>query len=183
MKFDLQECTGVLHESLMRALRKRAHDIEQLHKTEEAWAISYDILPWDPYVGVAFRVASESGGRASQDSGEWKHSHFIEEINTPELTPAKDYAHGAYLAGRADGRHGHQEAAHLIFFAAANALLDESVALFLRSVSINAPVIGDTLPWNYFKYIVIDGDGVIKANYCDIVCANRVTRRLLGNAL
>jgi hypothetical protein len=73
-----------------------------------------------------------------------------------------------------------QEIAHLTFLAAADALLDESVALRLQSVGVMAPVITDKLRSNYFKYVVLDEDGVIKANYCDIICANRVTRRLLG---
>ena len=182
MEFDYEECRQVLHHSLMSALGARRDVIRELHKVEEFWALSYDILPWDPYVGVAFRLESESGHDASMNSGGWKHSHFIEDISDTELISAREYIHSAYMRAASDGKGG-QEAAHLIFLAAADALLDHSVALLLQECGINAPVIGDVLPWNYFKYIVIDEDGVIKANYCDIVCANRVTRRLLGRVV
>jgi hypothetical protein len=114
--------------------------------------------------------------------GGWRHSHFIEDINTKELIPARDYTHGACSTAKAEGL-GSQEVAHLIFLAAADALLDKSVSTFLQSVGINATERSDTLPRGYFQYIVIDEDGVIKANYCDIVLANRVTRRLLGRVV
>ena len=182
MNFNLTECRKVLHNDLMNALTAKREAIRDLHKVEELWAISYDIIPWDPYIGIAFRLESESGFNASLKSGDWKHSHFIEDCTSKELVPARDYVHAQFQSAGDDGKRA-QEMAHLIFLAAADALLDESVALLLQSAQINAPVIGDTLPCNYFKYIVIDEDGVIKANYCDIVCANRVTKRLLGKVI
>jgi hypothetical protein len=179
LDFNYDECCVVLHRALMDALTENRKAIRALNKTEPLWAVSYEILPWDPYIGVAFRLESESGHGASLNSAEWKHSHFIEDISTKALIPAKDYVHQAYLTVSGDGNRS-QEVAHLIFLAEATALLENSVATLLQSVGIDAPTIGDSLPWNYFKYIVSDGDGVIKANYCDIVCANRVSRRLLG---
>jgi hypothetical protein len=179
MNFNFKECVEVLHRALMGALAEYGEAIRTLNKTEPLWAISFDILPWDPYVGLAFRLESESGHDASMNSADWKHSHFIEELNTKALIPAKEYTHHAYQTLGGDGKSS-QEVAHLIFLAAANALLDDRVARLLQSFGVDAPVIGEKLPWNFFKYLVIDGDGVIKANYCDIVCANRVTRRLLG---
>jgi len=182
MKFKYSKCRKVLHQALMDALAEHREAIRALHQTEEIWAMSYDILPWDPYVGIAVRLESESDHHSTLNSGDWKHSHFIEDISCKALVPARDFAHQAYQsAGEDDSLR--QDFAHLIFLAAAESLLDESVASFLQSVGIDVPVIGDKLPWSYFKFVVIDGDGVIKSNYCDIVCAMRATRRLLGKAV
>lgn len=181
MKFKFAECRKVLHRALVEALAENSGRIRELQKTEEIWAISYDILPWDPYVGIAFRVKSESGHDSSLNSSGWNHSHFIEDISCKHLKPARDYTHTAY--GSASGGLSSQEIAHLIFLAAADALLDESIASLLQSFGVNAPVIEDSLAGGYFKFVVLDDDGTIKANYCDIIRSNRVTRRLLGKAM
>jgi hypothetical protein len=178
MTFDYPKCRSVLYESLIAALTEHCERIRKLNADDKFWAISYDVIPWDPYLGVAFRLESEFA-ETSLNSADWKHSHFIEDMSTPALHPARDFVFQRYQAATGEPSQC-QEIAHLIFLAAGDALLDESVALLLQSVGVMAPVIGDKLPWNYFKYVVLDEDGVIKANYCDIICANRVTRRLLG---
>jgi hypothetical protein len=182
MAFDFDECIEVLRNSLTGALAAHGEAIRALNQVEPLWAISFDILPWDPNVGIAFRLESESGTNASSNSADWKHAQLIGDWNAKELVAAKEYTHQAYQARGSDGKRC-QEAAHLIFLAAAHALLDERVAFQLQSFGVDAPVVGEKLPWNYFKYMVADDDGVIKANYCDIVCANRVTRRVLGRII
>lgn len=182
MLLNYDDCRDVFYHALMSALQEHSDSICKLHETEELWAISYDIIPWHPYIAIAFRIRSESDYPTSIVSAGWKHSEFIGEYNCESLLPPRNFAHQAY-GSVADSPKQCQEVAHLIYLAAADALLDPGVAIHLQSLGIDAPVIGDTLPWNYFKYIVIDEDRVIQANYCDIVRANRVTRKLLGRVV
>ncbi|MBC8290993.1 MAG: hypothetical protein H8E37_11825 [Planctomycetes bacterium] len=47
---------------------------------------------------------------------------------------------------------------------------------------LGAHTIRDQVPYQafaWFEYCVFDGDGVFKSNYCEIVCAQRVARKLL----
>lgn len=176
MKFDFAQCRRILHRSLMAALEKNQKRICELNKTEPIWAISYDIIPWDPYVGIAFRLESESDDREnSMSSGGWMNSHFIEDITEPALHPARDYVEELCKSNSS------QEVPHLIYLAAADALLDKKVAALLQSNGVAATVWGNRLSrGGCFSYIVTDEDRVLKADYCEIVIANRITRRLLG---
>jgi hypothetical protein len=178
MKFDFTECRSILHRALIDGLAANSSRIRALQAKEEIWAIAYDIIPWDPYIGVAVCLKNEID-RSGLHSGGWKNSHFIENISTKAFDSAVEYTFQAYESVSEDPKRC-QDVARLIYLAAADALLDEGVAVLLQSLGVNAPVIRDKLPWNYFKYVVTDADGVIKANYCDIICANRATRRLLG---
>jgi len=184
MPFNFQQSVDVLRQALIASLIEHAERIRSLNAIEPLWAISFDLLPWESFIAISFRLRSESNYPESSNSADWKHSQFISDYNSRTLAGARDFVHEEYHRcideqEDDDGRRS-QEIAHLIFSAAARALLDEEVAEILRSYGIDAPVVGDTLPWYYFKFYVMDADGVIKANYCDIVCANRVTRRLLG---
>jgi len=73
------------------------------------------------------------------------------------------------------------EAAHIIFLAAAEALLDERVASLLQEFGVAAQIVNDELRGlrKGVEYMVFDSDKTISANYCEIVLANRVTSRLL----
>jgi hypothetical protein len=68
---------------------------------------------------------------------------------------------------------------HIIFLAGAEALLDPKVAELLRCFNIDAPTLQDRFISSSFQYIVVDPDQTLKSNYCDLVLANRVTKRLL----
>ena len=182
MQFDYDECREIFHRALLTALHEHRDAIRKLHATEAIWAISYYIIPWQPYISIAFRLSSESNYPASLVSADWKYFDFITDRKSQALVSARDFAHEAYESVSDDSKRC-QDVAHLIYLAAADALLDPSIATLLQSLGINALEIGDALPRGYFKYIVIDEDKVIKANYCDIVCANRVTRRLLGRTV
>jgi hypothetical protein len=181
MDFNFDECRAVLHRSLMDALSEHSQAIRELNSAERLMAISYDILPWDPYIGVAFRLESETGTDPPLGPADWQHSHFIEDLDCPALHPARDYTQQLYTEIGGGGGTSAQEIAHLIYLAAADAILDESVATLLESAGVQAPFVGSSLPWGHsFTYMVLDEDKVIKANYCEIVVANRVAQRLLG---
>ena len=49
----------------------------------------------------------------------------------------------------------------------------------VRFWRVAAPVLKDRLGRHAFEYIVIDPDGTVGANYCDVVLAMRATKRLL----
>ena len=87
MTFDFDACRDVLFTGLLAALTKNRKRLRDLRKIEEIWAISYDVIPWDPYIGVACRLLSESNSLDALKPGGWKHSHFLD--NPKELLPAK----------------------------------------------------------------------------------------------
>jgi hypothetical protein len=177
MTFNFEACVDVLKRAAIEALTENSDAIRELHQTEPLWALSFDVIAWQPYVGLAFRLESESGLGASTNSADWKHSHFIEDIRSRPLSAAAKYVHDIYQNTKEDIR---QETLHLIILAAAHAILDRRVAQTLQSMGIEAPEIGDRLEGTYFKYFVMDSDELIRANYCDIVRANRATRHVLG---
>ena len=44
-------------------------------------------------------------------------------------------------------------------------------------LGINAPTYVDSFASRVFEYMVFDFDGTVKANYCELVMANRVTAK------
>ena len=184
MGFPFDECLEVLRNALTVSLDEHGPTIRELNRAESFGAATYDILPWDPYLGVGFRLESEPYD--STNSADWKHGRVISAWNSPTIAAAQDYLHRVYRGFRqgadCDGD-SLQEAAHLIFLAGAQALLDPRIALQLQGLGVAAPIIGDTMPWHVFKFFVFDDDGAIKANYCDVLCANRAAQRLLGRTI
>ena len=81
MNFDFDQCRTLLHQSLMAALQDNADKIKSLHKGEDIWAIAYEIIPWQPFAALAFRVREESQGDMRYDMGGWKHCEFIGEFD------------------------------------------------------------------------------------------------------
>ena len=135
LHFDFDECVGVFLQSLLGALAEHGQRIESLNQDERLQAISFDILPWDPYIGIAFRTLNEPID--TDHSADWVHSHFIGEINCRALHPALEFASNAYQAVlKEPGKC--QEVAHLLFVAAAVALLDDRVAQLLQSFGVAA---------------------------------------------
>jgi hypothetical protein len=68
---------------------------------------------------------------------------------------------------------------HMLYLVAAEALLDEKITKVLIEYGIEVPVFGDELGSAPFEFFVYDPDGALRANYCDIVRAHRVTARIL----
>lgn len=191
MTFDYDECRDVLHRALIASLDLASDRIRALAAAERMPlkgkvgcpidGVSYDILPWHRMVALSFRTWADEReeARFRYSPADWQHYEFVGDERT--FDPAREYTYRVYeAAGDALPRH---EVMHLIYLAAADALLDGDVAERLRSFGIDAPVVGDRLPKGKFEYIVLDEDRVIKANYCEILVANRVARRLLGRAV
>ncbi len=181
MKFDFDKCRAFLHKSLMTVLQKHGTAIRGLHESEDIWALSFDIIPWQPFAALSFRAKDESQGDLRYDVGGWRHHEFLGDINEPLLKKVAEYSREIVSYPDSDDDEGtsSQEAAHLLYLATATALLESDVAMYLNSLGINAPNASNTLSSSYFEFIVFDEDKCLKANYCEIVRANRVTKRLL----
>lgn len=191
MNYDHDQCRDVLLRFLLDALTGHADLIRRFeaeHRT--SWcsglsAISFDILPWQPFVSISFRTASDNDPnfRHRPNESTWKGYNLIGWQNAGEpLRSVEKYVHQLWTDVSSDPEKC-QEVNHLIFLAAAESLLDPKVAELLQQCNLPASIITDQVPYSEFgtfDYIVVDEDRVFDANYCELVCAMRVARRLLG---
>lgn len=189
MSYDFDECRNILLECLVEALKANRDAIREITKdqNETGWidAISYDVLPWHRFACVSFRNQNDYAfdteanhcqqQRKQYSPADWKHYDFIDDAT---LEPVRKYT--GDLWARASESDDGQEAQHVIQLAAAHALLDQRVANLLERFGLNAEPRRDQVPWGGFEYLVLDEDRAFKANYCEFVLSDRVTRRLLG---
>jgi hypothetical protein len=150
--------------------------------------VTLSILPWFGQAGIAFRVRSDP---ATLRVGEWAHYDDFVDLCADHPGPLADaarYAREVWESPPA-GLSGLQMA-HLIFLAGAEALLSESVRgsfyAILDAIQSESVFTGQFSFANqlsaydgWFEYVVSDPDGNSRANYCDIVRANEVTRAAL----
>jgi hypothetical protein len=181
MKHDFAECRRVLFDATLKALRESSTFINSIERTPRGdlpvTGISLDLYPWHGAMTLSLRLSSDFPlGGHRYDIGDWKHHDFPRAWETTFFQEAGRFLQRFYQAG---GQDEFQVRAHLIFLAGAEALLDPRVAQELQSLGIDAPIKTDHFLSHYFEYIVFDGDATVKANYCEIVMANRVTNRFL----
>lgn len=186
MTFDFDKCRDVLFRAIIDSLEASADAVRGLASDESCKldGFEFGIFPWHQSVQLSFRTADE---RYSEYDGKqldiryspaaWRHYDLIRHES---LDNAGEFIGTVYPAS--GGKPG-QEALHLILLAAADALLDERVALLLRGLGLNAKVRKEEVPWGGFEYMVLDEDQAFKANYCEIILANRVAKRLLGRVV
>ena len=130
-----------------------------------------DVLPWFDQAGIAFRIQSDPPGF---DLAEWEHYDLFFDLTmgvAGPLAASSGYAAAAYNNPPSGIEPG--EVAHLILLAGAEALLDQTVVdKFYEALGIadNACMFD-----SWFEYFVLHPDNVCRANYCDIVRANRIT--------
>lgn len=182
MRFDFDDCRRVLIDGMLDALRSRTDAVKAIERTGRGdlpvTGVSLDLAPWHGGVGLALRQSSDpTNPERRYSSVEWKLFNFVSDEDYEPLAEVGQYIRKVY---RSAGRRGSLDAAHLIFLAGADALLDKKVAAFFRKLGVDAPVIKDRFVEHYFEYIVIDPDGTIRSNYCDLVLAMQVSQRLLG---
>ncbi|MAG94332.1 MAG: hypothetical protein CMJ48_11350 [Planctomycetaceae bacterium] len=188
MSYDHNECRSVLFESLLSALSAHANLIRELeseHRTE--WrsgicALSYDILPWQAFIAIDFCTASDDYPAVKLTPADdcWSGYELIGVHNAEEqLTPAIDYVfnlHQTYPDSR--------ELYHLIWMAAADALLDPKIAEVLRSAGLAVDAAADEMPdSSKITHVVTDMDRVFEGNYCEMIVAQRVMSRLLKDGI
>ncbi|MCE9545891.1 MAG: hypothetical protein K8T25_10290 [Planctomycetia bacterium] len=129
-------------------------------------------------VALSFRLNTdhEANSEYRYSIADWKHYALL--ANEKAFNQAREYASRVYAAASSPGRA--RENAHLIYHAAAEALLNPRVARRLVALDIYAPTYGKPdFPAGTFEYVVVDEDKAFRANYCDIVLAQRLTQRLL----
>jgi hypothetical protein len=144
--------------------------------------IALVVLPWDRYMALAIRLSSDADD-VRYSEGDWKHLEFVSSMDKlPKFRAATEYVADAYDAADKNGLDS-REMAHLIFQAAAEALGDERVTAALQCYGVDVWKIEDRFPQSVFEYMVFDHDKTIKANYCDILLANRLSRRFLGRTI
>jgi hypothetical protein len=178
---DFEALKGTIYLGVLDALQEHASYIAGIPRTAQGGipmtGLSLELYPWHRYIAMSLRSSSDVMNRYS--SADWEHFEFIssrESGSEPFRTAAVVVTETYDAAG--DDLEARKEAAHLIFLAAAEALLEPSVAGALQSMGIEASVFTDRLDRG-FEFMVFDSDETLKANYCEIVRSNRVTRRLL----
>lgn len=140
-------------------------------------AIALDIYPWHGSASLAVRTRSvpDEDRYAIAD---WPEYDFANQETSTQLKEAADFAAECYRNKPESMEL--IDAAHLIFLAAAEALLDASITAKLQDLGIDAPNLADGVSGSHFEYLVLDSDETCRANYCEIVRANRSTARTIA---
>ena len=145
--------------------------------TRDISAMSLDRFVQFGYVQVSFRRREEreTGG----DIGSWANQGYLSSKDGPcdeELAPIVSTS--KQFMTSADGAA--KDLRHVLFLAAAEALLDPQVATLLQGHEVDAPDFGDSLGGYPFTFYVMDPDEALRVNYCDVIRANRVTARVIS---
>jgi hypothetical protein len=172
--------------AVIDAIKRRSDYIRSIKRTGRGDmpidGIAFDLYPDHGYIALSLR--ENDAVNRHQNSADWPHFEFIssQQHDFPALRAALTYIEGTYGSHAASGTDHSTELRHLILLAAADALTDPSVAELLKSFDIDAAVWDDRMFPNpgYFDYVVLDANGDIRLNYCELVRANRITRRLIG---
>jgi hypothetical protein len=182
MSFPFEKCKNALFQGAFAALQESASSILSLKPTAQGDVpvngLSYDISPWHGALGLSIRV-SYPEGEYDEDVASWKHFDFISDRDSLRLRETGQLIQELYVSAGAEH---YREMAHLVFLAGAEALLDRQIGEQLRKLGVNAPIVTDEFQTTVFThrfYMVFDPDESIRANYCEIVLANRITARLL----
>jgi hypothetical protein len=187
MRFDFEKCRSLVLAATLAELDAARSILvpefglqdDTLDYDLQITGIALDIAPWHPRFCLGMRDMKEKVEEGIKYSiGDWK-LYPLNGLANPSAIPASaaaaDYIAAAYEAANEQRR----EVAHLVFLAAAEALLDPTVTQKLLDFKIDAPYVEDDfLPHRFFEYIVADEDESVAINYCELVVANRITNRL-----
>lgn len=168
-------------EALIRTLRAAAPHFANWPATPRGGpnlsGLSLDLFIQHGYVQISMRLSEER--QLGGDIGAWANQGYLSSLNGPcdeELGPMVELIERFMASGEGS----EEDLRHLLFVAAAEALLDAEVAAVLRTFGISAPSFGSSLGGAPFYYYVMDPDEALRMNYCDLVRANRVTARVLA---
>ncbi len=182
MAFNFSQCRSRILEGVLAGLRLRADRIAEIAAEVRVPGVEYpidgvslDLVPWHAALGVSFRRHAERDPDVRYCNVEWTYFDVVSHQTCAELKAVADFVHEAYTSEDANALA--VEMAHLIFLAGAEAILDPRVAQTLVELGINAPTYRDRLLSPWFEYLVLDFDGNVRANYCELVLANRVTAK------
>jgi hypothetical protein len=181
MAFNFSQCRSLILQGILEGLALRADKIAAIEKVPNVEfpvnGVSLDLVPWHGALGVSLRLCTEFELEIRYCNVEWAYFDLVSNANCPVLQRAADFVHQAYTSENSNSMA--REMAHLIFLAGAAALLDPSVAHLLVELGINAPTCRDDFLSPLFEYMVFDFDQTVRVNYCELVCANRVTAKWL----
>lgn len=178
-------CKAAILAAITDALRERAEYVASFERTARGdipvTGIALELTPWHGGLGLSLRLSSDYPlGNVQYDSADWPHFDFTTGCTSPSIAAAILLVKQVYEEGKKPDND-RRDFAHLTFLAGAEALLDPAVASILKDFDIDAPVLEDRFVSSPFQYIVADPDATLKSNYCDIVLANRVAKRVLEN--
>ncbi len=182
------ETVVILQEGLIEALEEARPTIQALPRNWEGKipinAMSFDLYPWHEYIAISFRAEHQSLTKRAFDIAVWKYFELVRtlECKSQKFRKASKHVCNAYQKGkfRLEG----QASAHLIFLAAATALLSTPVTEKLREIGFDETTELPKEPnfesdWGLFL-IVKDWDATFSFNYCELVKANHIAALLLG---
>jgi hypothetical protein len=190
MSFDFENCRNVFYRGLIDTLTANVDAVRWLGKDQpfNVDGVAFGIFPWHQTAGLSFRTSDDKKTTVIYDEKEhdldiryspadWKFGHHMTDDG---LESVGEHLGEVYpMTGGTPG----QEVHHLLLLAAADALLDEGVAHLLQEFGLHAEIRTDQVPWGGFEYMVFDDDQAFKANYCEIILANRVAKRLIGHVI
>jgi hypothetical protein len=175
MAFVFSQCRDLILHGILAGIWLRTDAIARIALEKQASGVSLDLVPWHSALGLSIRQRTEHGADIRYCNVDWEYCDLVSNQTCPELQRAADFIHEAYTSE--DSNDVAKEMAHMIFLAGAEALLDAQVAMAFSKLGINAPVCGDNFMPRGIEYMVFDFDGTVRANYCELVLANRVTAR------
>lgn len=171
---------------LVLALREARADFEALPGSTTGprpiSGMSLDLHIEHGYAAVSLRTDDEKW--EDTHIGDWQHAQFLSSLHdAPDTAMSRLAAVVSQLYSEVgkDDVYGLADRRHMLYLVAAEAVLNEEVAIVLNEYGIEAPVFGEELGSAPFAFFVYDADGVLTANYCDFVRAHRVTARVLRN--
>jgi hypothetical protein len=181
-----ETCREAILAAIIDSLNERADYIASIQRTARGSVpvsgIALELFPWHGGLGLSLRLDSDFPlGQSRYDSADRPHFDFTNDCVSPSIQVAISLVTEIYSRGNEPGKD-LRDMAHLAFMAGAEALLDPNVSRLLNEFEIEAPELTDEFVTSPFQYIVTDADQTVKANYCDIVLANRVIKRLIGSA-
>lgn len=170
---------------LVLALRAARADFEALPGPTTGRPISgmsLDLHIQHGYVAVSLRTDEERWEQTH--IGDWQHAQFLSSLqDSPDTAMSRLAAVVVelYTEVREDDVFGLADRRHMLYLVAAEAVLNEEVAIVLNELGIEAPVFGEELGSAPFAFFVYDADEMLTVNYCDVVRAHWVTARVLRN--
>ncbi len=171
-------CIKLLQEGVLDGLGRSKPYFESIQRDPNGPvpvnALALEIYPWHESICLAVRTRGvpEVYRYAVAD---WPGYDFVNEGTSPGLKAAAEAVANCYENKPASMEL--IDAAHLIFLAGAETLLSPEVALMLKSLGVDAPDLGAGISSSPFEFLVLDSDETCKANYCDIIRANRTAAR------
>ena len=179
-----QAAANSMRDDLIRALRAAKTEFEAIPVTPRGHrsiaGMSLELFVQEGYVQVSLRTDDDKW--KSRTIGDWQFAGFLSSVEGPcerEMRRIAKTMKSLYSQIPKNDAYGRADRCHMIYLAAAEAIMDEHVVGVLNSYMIEAPVFGDALGSDPFTFFVYDNDRNLDGNYCDIVRGHRVTARIL----